>query len=173
MEASDPNYIIGTEAVFPVNVIDTIAIVASSVLPLADVVRRPLRGTDLDQSLGVFAARWVPLGDGMEMGRPYLGSSVEIYTVVIQAMVKDAEEAVGGARHSVLSELVRTMLYTDQTLKLGLDSLQTELAGVRKNTRTWKISSQEYFNNSVNGFFVYLSSLEMTVEVENRPAQNP
>jgi len=165
--------ITATTPVFPNNVID----ITKTRVELLDadlkVFRRPLRDTDPNQSVGIFATQWVPDEESHEMlgnAPGGMGSfhdpSIDRYLCAVQAFVKHMDEEVGLATHSVLSEMLRTMLYRDTALRVGLSSLATELNGVRKRTTRWGISQQRYFSNELTGSFLYLSTLEFWLETE-------
>jgi hypothetical protein len=92
--------------------------------------------------------------------------SIDRYNVALQAFVKDMDEERGLAVHSVMSEMLRTMLYRDTALRVGLSSLSTNLNGVQKRTTRWGISTQRYFSNELQGSWLYLSTLEFWLETE-------
>jgi hypothetical protein len=153
--------------VFPNNVVDAVAIRFGGIDSDLRVFRRPLRHTDPSQSIGVLAAMWEPDEDSQEMlGKTVAQPTVDRYICAVQAFVKDINEERGLARHSVLSELVRTTLYGDPTLHVWLRSLQTDILGVRKRLLKWGIRRQTYVSNEIDENFLYLSTLEFEVETE-------
>lgn len=160
------------EPVFPNNIVDLVH--TRSVLIDSDlyVCKRPLRESDPVQSVGTFATQWLPDDDSHEMKGGILGGgfghdpSIERYLVAVQAFVKDMDEERGLAVHSVLSEKLRTMLYRDEALRVGLSTLNTNLNGVQKRTTRWGISTQRYFSNELQGSWLYLSTLEFWLETE-------
>lgn len=131
---------------------------------------RPLRPTDPNQSIGVFGQVWSPQEDSYELGgNSYPGSgqpTVETYSIGIQAFIKDMDEERGLAVSSVLAETTRTMLYHDEPLRVGLGSLETTVLGVTKRTASWKVGSQRYLSNEVDGNHIYLSTLELWLATE-------
>lgn len=156
-----------TTVVFPNNAVNLLAqniILIDSGLYIA---KRPLRPTDPNQSVGIFAAQWMPDEESHEMrGKLFHDPSLESYTLAIQGFIKDADEERGLATHSVLSELIRSMLYRNEAVRVGLSSLNTQLSGVKKRCHRWGISSQRYYSNEISGSWLYLSTLEFWLEVE-------
>lgn len=158
--------------VFPNNVVDIIQTRTKLLDADLAVFRRPLRSTDPNQSVGIFATQWTPDDESHEMRGNALGGgsfndpSLDRYLCAIQGFVKDMDEEVGLATHAVLSEMLRTMLYRDVPLRVGLSSLSTNLSGVSKRTTRWGISQQRYFSNEISGTWLYLSTLEFWLETE-------
>lgn len=162
-------------AVFPNNAVDIIATRLALLDADGDVVvlKRPLRESDPVQCIGVFATLWTPNEESMEM-RGVLGGNheptLEQYMIAIQAFVKDMDEERGLAVHSVLSEMIRSMLYRDSPLRVALGSLTTDLLGIAKRTQGWGVRNQRYFSNELSGSWVYLSTVECWLEVETVPS---
>lgn len=158
--------------VFPNNAVDLVQLRASLLDPDLAVFRRPLRDSDPNQSVGVFATQWLPDEDSYEMKGNLLGQgstsdpTLDRYSIAVQGFVRDMDEERGLATHSVLSEMLRTMLYRDDALRVGLSSLSTVLNGVQKHTKRWGISTQRYFSNELQGSWLYLSTLEFWLETE-------
>lgn len=154
---------------FPNNVVNLIADTAIELDPPdLKVYKRPLKASDPNQSVGVYATQWQPNQESLEiLGRSTgMEPSLNRYQLTVQAFVKDMDEQRGLARHSILSEMVRTMLYRDESLALGLRSLNTELNGVQKRLRRWWVSSGRYVSNEISGQWLHLSTLEFWIEVE-------
>ena len=156
--------------VFPNNVV---SLVQTSVQALdSDLVvyRRPLRVTDPSQgSVGIYGQQWLPEEDSYEMRGAPMGLHVptlDQYLISVQAFVKDTDEERGLARHSVLSEMIRSMLYSDATLRVGLSALTTTVSNVTKRTKRWGVRQQRYFSNEIDASFLYLSTLEFWLETE-------
>jgi hypothetical protein len=152
--------------VFPNNVVSLVATRVGLLDPDLTVLRRPLRESDPVQSAGVFATQWLPDEESHEMKGLGHDPSIDRYNVALQAFVKDMDEERGLAVHSVMSEMLRTMLYRDTALRVGLSSLSTNLNGVQKRTTRWGISTQRYFSNELQGSWLYLSTLEFWLETE-------
>ena len=134
--------------------------------------RRPLRESDPNTAAGVFAATWEPNEDSMEMRG--LGSSnpapaeptISTYIIGVQAFVKDFDEERGLARHSVLSKMIRSMLYRDAPLRVGLSTLSVTMNDSVERAQRWGIRAQRYLSNEIDGNFLYLSTLEFWLDTE-------
>lgn len=157
-----------TTPVFPNNVVLLVQDrIPDAVDPDLRVFRRPLRESDPSQSVGIVAAQWLPDEESMEIrGTGFHQPTLETYLITVQAFVKDFDEERGLATHSVLSEMIRSMLYRDAPLRVGLSALATSVQGVTKRTRRWGIRQQRYFSNEIEGNFLYLSTLEFWLETE-------
>lgn len=157
-------------AMFPNNIVDLIATRSELLDTDLFVTKRPLRNTDPNQSIGVTAAQWVPNEDSKEM----LGAAFAVqptlsrYVVTIQALIKDMDEVVGLNVHSVLSRMVRSMLYTDNPLRVALSQLTSTLNGATERSQRWGVSQQRFFVNEISGQWLYLSTLEFWLETEIR-----
>lgn len=158
-----------TVPVFPNNIVDLLAERCALLDDELFVIKRPLRNSDPNQSIGISAALWTPDDDSQEMRGGNPGPSeptLSRYTIAVQAFVKDMDEVRGLATHSVLSKLVRNMLYRDNPLRIGLSSLSTLQDGVTERARRWGIATQRYFSNELDGSWLYLSTLEFWLETE-------
>jgi hypothetical protein len=157
------------ELVFPNNVVK---LIADRVKPAIDadlyVAKRPLRNTDPTQSVGVSASSWVPNEDSLEMRGATAGQEPTIsqYLISVQAFVKDMNEVNGLIVHAKLSKMVRTMLYRDATLAVGLRSLSVSAGLYQERVMRWGIRTQRYFSNELNADWLYLSILEFWLETE-------
>lgn len=169
---------------FPHNVVEIVAIplaaldptpVPSDGLPHLEVIKRPLRNTDPQQSIGVFAQMWNPEQDSYEMmgvdnAHPQQ-PTLQTYTYGIQAFVKDGDEERGLATHSTLETMVRRVLYTHQPLRVALASLKVEFAdGSVEQLKRWGVRTARYFTNEIDGVNLFLATLEFWVETETRRA---
>lgn len=157
--------------VFPNNIISLLK-VRSGYLdpPKLKVYQRPLRPSDPSETVGFFAAQWEPNNNSFEMtGQPSPGPSeptLQTYLIACQAFVKDFNEERGLAKHSVLSKMVRAMLYRDDALRVGLSALSVTMSGSTEQARRWGIRTQRYLSNEINTEFLYLSTLEFWLETE-------
>ena len=161
------------EPVFPNNVVELVSIPLGAIDVDIQVFKRPLRNTDPQQSIGIFASAWNPEIDSIEMlggnnaapQRPTL----QTYTLGVQAFVKDGDEERGLAIHSYLANAVRAVLYSHPALKVALGALKVEFTDgrVEKLTR-WGINTARYINNEIDGTNLYLATLEFWVETETR-----
>lgn len=133
------------------------------------VTGRPLRDSDLPQSIGVFAIMWQPREDSYEMRGGPAGRSeptLQRYLVSVQAFVKNMDQEAGISTHAVLSKLIRTTLYRDEPLRVALGSLSWTNGSCTERTQRWGISQQRYVSNEIRGEWLFLSSLELWLETE-------
>jgi hypothetical protein len=91
---------------------------------------------------------------------------LDTYNIGVQGFVKDMDRERGLAVSSHMAEMLRTMLYDDEPLRVGLSLLQATVLGVTKRTARWKVGSQRYLSNEVDGSHIYLSTLELWLETE-------
>lgn len=104
-----------------------------------------------------------PPGNAPGSSEPSLGR----YVVAIQAFVKDFDEEIGLAKHSILSTMVRGILYRDQSLSIALASLNVEVAGVHERTKRWGVTAQRFLNNEIgNNEWMFLSTVEFWLDTE-------
>jgi hypothetical protein len=150
--------------VFPNNVVDLISTRLVQLEPSIQVYRRPLRSTDGAMAIGVFGRQWIPKDDSREIGR--LQPTIQEYMISVQAFVLNADEERGLAEHSVLSHMVRSVLYNDQPLNVGFASLSVSLYGSAERYRRSEVRVQNYVSNEVHGSFLYLSTLEFWLQTE-------
>lgn len=155
--------------VFPYNAVDVMAWRLGTIDPDVFVTKRPLRESDPIQSIGVFASQWMPDDDSYEMrGLPggIHEPSLATYLIGIQAFVKDADEERGAATHGTLTKLVRTMLYRDPSLRVGLRELSVDMSGSQERTTKFGVRTQRYLSNELSGSWLYLSTIEFGLETE-------
>lgn len=164
----------GEEIVFPNNIVALLQTRFSLVDGDFHVVPRPLRISDPDESIGIFAAMWSPDPESYEI-RKVLGSggpgpsepSISRYVVSLQSFVKDMDEQRGLARHSVMSTIVRSILYRDEPLRVALSQLNTQVVGVRERTLRWGVTTQRFLNNELgDNDWLFLSTLEFWLDTE-------
>ena len=157
------------DTVFPNNVVLKLAERYATLDADLAILRRPLRNTDPMQSVGVYAAMWNPDPESMEIiGGGRSEPTLQQYVISVQAFIRDGDEERGLAVHSVLSSLVRRVLYRDDTLRLALQGLSVETNGVTESLKRWRLLTQRYFNNDIDGQWIYLSTLELWMETEIR-----
>lgn len=133
------------------------------------VLKRPLRNSDPILSIGVFGSMWLPTEDSYEMkgGAPSRHEpSLSSYLITIQAFVKDADEARGLMRHSLLAKMIRSTLYGDEPLRVALRSLSVSMNGSTERTQRFGIRTQRYLGNELRGSWLYLSTIEFWLETE-------
>lgn len=146
---------------FPINVIDVLAEELKS-LPAGIVLRRALRPTDPDRSVGIYAMDWTPRDSVIGQFDP----AVATYTYTVQAMVKHANEEEGRHDHAAYAQAVRLMLYRDPALRVRLAGLSETDGNVTERSQRWGVRAQRYASNEVDGEFIYLSTTEFWVETE-------
>lgn len=155
--------------VFPNNVVELVA--TRSVLLDSDffVIKRPLRESDPNESIGVFAQQWTPDEATYEMRGGPQGPSeptLQRYLITVQAFVKDMDEERGLVKHSILSKMIRSMLYRDEPLRVGLAGLTVQMNGSTERLQRWGIRQTRYFSNELNQLWLYLSNTEFWLETE-------
>lgn len=162
-----------TEPVFPNNVVEVLAVVLPGIDDEVTLQKRPLRPTDPNYSLGVYATIWQPNEDSYEIG--HLGSgfdsgpnepTVSTYQIGIQILVKDSDTARALAVGSLLNRRIRSVLYRNAALRLALASLYTTEDSVTERLKRWGIRSQRFMSNDIEGKFVFISVLDMFIETE-------
>lgn len=162
--------ITANDAMFPNNVVALVATRCELLDSDLTIFKRPLRASDPNQTIGIVAAQWIPT----ESSREFLGQAYSTqpplsrYTVTLQALIRDMDEERGLNVHSVLSRMLRSMLYTDQPLRVGLSALSSTLNGATEQSQRWGISQQRFFTNEIGGEWLYLSNLEFWLETETR-----
>lgn len=166
------------ETVFPNNVVKCLGIVLPGIGDEGEltVLKRPLRPTDPDKSIGIYGTMWNPVESSYEMGHfNTLGTPVGAmpgeptlsdYQIGIQTLVKHSDTEAALAISSVLNKRVRTVLYRNQPLRLALASLYVEDGTSRESTKRWGVRSQRYMSNEIEGKFVFVSVLDFWIETE-------
>jgi len=162
------------DTVFPGNVVKNVALAMETIDAGVKVFKRPLRNTDPQQSIGVFAQAWGPNMESLEMqnignaGAPQMPTLQE-YILGVQAFVKDSEEERGLNTHSVLAQRTRSVLYTNAPLQVIFSNLSATLdGGWTESMCRWGIRTARYFSGDVAGQMLYLSTLEFWIETETR-----
>lgn len=161
----------GNETVFPNNAVNLIAARAAQFIDPPDltVLKRSLRPSDPIESLGIYSAFWNPNESSFEMrgGNPTIPEpTLQQYSIFIEAFIKDMDEPRGLAKHSVLSMLVRAMLYRDASLLVSLRALSVSVNGITERTARLGVRTQRYSSNEIEGAFLYLSVIEFFLETE-------
>lgn len=153
--------------VFPNNIVETVLPFFQGIDVDLTVLKRPLRPSDPNQSVGIFASRWEPEDDSMEIGHIFPGEpTLQRYQIGVQALVKDGDEVRGLAIHSVLSMRIRSVLYRNADLRVGLQALYVTDGFSTERARRWGVRNQRYMNNDIDGKFVYVSTLDFWLETE-------
>lgn len=154
--------------VFPNNVVDLLNTRLNLIDDDLRIFRRPLRETDPVQSIGIFAMQWMPQDDSYEFrGFPSASQpTIQSYLIMLQAFIRDADEERGLATHSVLTKTIRSILYGDEPLQVGLSSLVISMNGSSEHSKRWGIRQSRYFSNELDGDWIYLSTTEFWLETE-------
>lgn len=160
-----------TVDVFPMNVINLMAVRLQTLDGDLMVVKRSLRDSDGTQSIGVYPIVWTPDETSYEMigsdaSNPKAEPTLQRYVIGVQSYVKDTDEEQGIAVHAILSKMIRSLLYRDAVLAVGLNALSVTMNGSTERIQRRGISTQRFLASEVQGVFMYLSSLEYFVETE-------
>lgn len=154
--------------IFPNNIVSLVSARANLLTTGLSVVRRAVRATDSNQTIGVFAQNWTP----NEQSKEFLGQdraglpTLSTYRVTIQALVRDTDEIRGLNVHAAMSRALRVMLYMDAPLRVALSSLSSTVLDTTENSRRWGVGNQRFFTNEISGDWLYLSILEFWLETE-------
>lgn len=159
--------------VFPSNVIQLIHARMRQKWPSTGLHMRPLRVADKVKAIGLFPSDWTPDIDSFEFQqpvnpRPAGFPTVQSYLIMVQAFVKDMDAERGIRMHSLMSKAIRSLLYHDTPLALGLQSLRVEMDGVAETIQRRHIVRQKYISNEIDGSFLYLSTLQYSIETESK-----
>lgn len=161
--------IVADETMFPQNVVEILKLRFTLMDADLFVVARPLKATDPNQSVGIIASQWVPNEESLEMrGLGSMEPTLNRYLITVQAFVKDMDEERGLNTHSVLSRLIRSILYNDAPLRQALASLSATLDGRVEAPQRWGVRQQRFFSNELDATWLYLSNLEFWLETETR-----
>lgn len=158
--------------VFPNNIVEIVKTRTQFLDSDLTILKRPVRASDPTQTVGLTAASWLPDLTSYEF--PYLGGgnvqagepTLQRYTINVTSFVKDMDEENGQAVHSVLAALLRSMLYRDNTLRVGLAALSVTMNGHIERAKRWGVSNQRFLNNTVDQQFMFVSTLEFWLETE-------
>lgn len=133
-----------------------------------DVVGRRLRLTDNTKTVGVAPNLWVPNEDSYEFRS--LEPTVSTYTIWIQSFVKNSDEEEGIKEHSVMSKVIRTMLYRDQPLAVGLNQLSVSMMGATERIQRRGLRRAQYLSTELQGqpMWLFLNSMEYYIETETK-----
>lgn len=154
--------------VFPNNVISKAATALQSIDPNdLTILKRPLRASDPNMSIGVWGALWQPDLESYEMGHFVPGeTTISSYQIGVQSFVKDGDEELGLKLHAILAYHVRRVLYRDSAFRVGLAGMQVTLDFVTERYLKWEFRSQRYMNNEVDGTFVFSTTAECLLTTE-------
>lgn len=130
------------------------------------VAKRMLMPTDGTRSVGIAPAWWEPDEDSYEFNS--LEPTVQIYRIMVQIFAKNTDKEIGIAEHSVMSKVIRSLLYRDQPLRVGLDTLSVTMNGVTERIQKRGIRRSQYISNEIQGNWLFLNTLEYYVETETK-----
>lgn len=155
---------------FPNNIVELVALRTKLLDSDLEVFKRPIRPTDPNQCVGVLGSNWVPRDDSKEMlGQTFaVQPTLSTYSCTVQALIRDTEEARGLNVHGVLSRMIRSMIYTDNPLRVALSQLSSTLNGRTEVSQRWGVTQQRFFVNEISGEWLYMSILELWLETEIR-----
>lgn len=162
--------------VFPNNACSLIVARIKTVYPTLQVLQRAVRDSDGSETVGVFPMTWVPDETSMEMtgqlvtaaAPPILAGqpTLQRYVIGVQSFVTDSDEQRGIKRHSILAKQIRSFLYGDEPLAVGLSTLSVTMFGSTERIQKRGIQVQRFLNNDIQGVFVFLASCEYYIETE-------
>lgn len=156
------------ETEFPNNAIHLITLrIKSYVDADLQVEKRPLRTSDGPQCVGVFPSMKTPdiTSNEISGGKP-TGPTINRYSVILQAMVKDTVEETAISVHSILANRLFRMLYRDIPLDAGLTALAIVEDNSRERMQKRGIQLQRYLSNEIQGSFIQTSWIEFWFETE-------
>ncbi len=159
---------------FPSNVVQLVVARMKQRWPNTGINPRPLRHTDKTQSIGVFPVDWSPDEESHEFRPPGLPvvavgfPTVQSYRVGIQAFVKDMDSEKGIRTHANMSKAIRSLLYFDTPLAVGLRQLSVVMDGVTETIQRQMIPRAKYISNEIDGTFLFLSTLQYSIETESK-----
>lgn len=155
------------EAVFPGNVIECIAAVLPAVDADATVYKRPLRPTDPNYAIGIYATTWSPDEDSLEIGHaPPQEATLNSYQIGVQTLIKDGDTERGLAIGTIFARRVRSVLYRNEPLRIALGSLYVEDGSSRESMKRFGVRGQRFMSNDIEGKFVFISVLDYWIETE-------
>jgi hypothetical protein len=125
---------------------------------------RRLRATDGPFSVGMRVANWTHDQRSAQIAQvePGVGS----YTLQVQNMVVHMDEEQGRAIFDRQCALVRTVLYRDEPLRVGLLGIEEVLDGYVERTKRLTIVRQDFLDAEVSKRMTYLCSTEVRIETE-------
>lgn len=151
---------------FPNNIVQMIA----TRIPVAvdadlKILKRALRPTDPNQSVGVYPNTWSPNLDSFEMS-PSMKNipTMQDYRVFVQSFVKHTDEEEAINTHTVLAQRIRSMLYADSLLQLAFADLEYTSNGKTEKAMRWGPQAQRFMSNEVQGSFLQSSITEFWLQ---------
>lgn len=152
---------------FPGNVVSLVAEAMQRIDGDVRVFERPLDPKDPHLSVGVFGALWMPDDDSHEMGHaPSEEPTLSTYQIGVHGLIKAADREPGLRLHSLFAGRIRSVLYRDPALRVGLQALAVNDGLSTERYRRSRVRNQRFMNNEIDKAFVYLSVLDLTIETE-------
>jgi hypothetical protein len=133
------------------------------------VFKRPLRTTDPTQTVGLFPAMKRPDNTSFEITS--LEPTLKRYSVIMQTVVQDTDEAACISVHSILSNRLWRMFYRDSPLNIGLTALGVDANNSRERLQRRGIELQRYLSNEIQGTYIQTSWIECWFETETVETQ--
>jgi hypothetical protein len=128
------------------------------------VYRRELRTSDPTQAVGIFPAMKRP--DNTSIEHLSLEPTLKRYSVILQTIVQDTDEAACISVHSILSNRLWRMFYRDLPLHMGLTALAVDVDNTRERMGRRGIELQRYLSNEIKGTYIQTSWIECWFETE-------
>lgn len=149
---------------FPYNVVHVLERFLAEIDPDIVFYRRRLTEVDPDGTIGIIPVGWNGLLQEIGRNEP----SLQTYTLYVQSLIVDPDEARGIASHSYFAKRVREMLVRSEPLKVGLQSLTTTdpATGVIESFASVKTGDQIFHEAEADGNFRYLATLELRLETQ-------
>lgn len=157
-----------TSTVFPANVIAIIEARAPSALPGVTIQTVPLSSMSTGEVVAILPVGWDPVEPPQIGQRPnYEESSIQQYSIMIQALVTDYSNENGINRHALLSRKVRNMLVRDPVLREALSQLYCNEDGVVETFHRLRINNQRFLvNDGESDGTLYMSVTDVHVFTE-------
>lgn len=131
-----------------------------------DIYGRRLTVTENTKSVGIAPDLWVPDESSFEFKS--FEPTVSTYTIWIQCFVKNSDREEGTKEHSVLSKVIRTMLYRDSPLAVGLNQLSVTMMGATERIQKRGFRRAQYLSTELQGNWLFLNTMEYYIETETK-----
>ncbi len=161
-------------AIFPESILDEVEVSLLQYMPdtvyegistPVEVLRRPLRYSDPDRSVGIHPVDWTP----DEQGSSFIGQNepgIARYIFRVMNLVKHTDEEEGRALYVLDAKMIRAILYRDTALRVRLGTLNETILGTIERFKRIGIRNQRFLNNELSGQFVFLATTELYVDTE-------
>ena len=157
--------------VFPSNLVVLIGDRLKAIDDQIIVHRRPLRMSDGNLTIGIYATEWNPVEGSYEVSGTHPGEpTLQNYTFEVCVGVSDTEEERGLALSSIISSSIRSMLARDSVLKTVLSQVQVTFLGTLERVQRWMITRQRFISAEYQRTFYFMSVLDLVVQTESVPS---